>query len=173
MLCTCFFQFLQAQNNVGIGTTTPNASAALDVSSTGKGLLIPRMLSSQRSAIASPATVLLVYQTDVTAGFQYYTGTAWASLGSGAFFKVSTADSNHIIYSSNANYGKNFLVNAESVNYDGSGIDTKMMFIPGKYAFRAGSIYSKNWDMYSIGNYSAAMGFKTKASNNNATAMGL
>lgn len=47
-----------AQSGVGIGTTTPNASAALDVTSTTKGLLIPRMTTAQRTAIASPAAGL-------------------------------------------------------------------------------------------------------------------
>lgn len=55
--------------NVGIGTTTPNASAQLEVSSTVKGILIPRMTQAQRTAIANPAQALLVYQTDGTVGF--------------------------------------------------------------------------------------------------------
>jgi hypothetical protein len=49
----------------------------LDVKSTDKGILIPRMTAAQRGAIASPATGLMVYQTDATAGFYYYDGTAW------------------------------------------------------------------------------------------------
>ncbi|AMR27015.1 hypothetical protein A0257_07765 [Hymenobacter psoromatis] len=74
----------QAQNNIGIGTTTPNASAALDVSSTTQGLLTPRLTASQRGSIASPATGLLVYQTDGTAGFYFYNGTAWTALSGGS-----------------------------------------------------------------------------------------
>lgn len=72
-----------AQNNVGINTSSPNPSAALDVTSSTQGVLVPRMLSSDRSAITSPATGLLVYQTDGTAGFYYYNGSAWVALGSG------------------------------------------------------------------------------------------
>ena len=49
---------------VGIGTATPDASAALDITATGKGLLVPRLAQSQRLANASPATGLLVYQTN-------------------------------------------------------------------------------------------------------------
>lgn len=55
--------------NVGIGTNTPNASAQLEISSNSKGLLIPRMTSAERGAIASPAQGLLIYQTDGTTGF--------------------------------------------------------------------------------------------------------
>jgi len=61
--------------------TSANSSAMLDVSSTSKGLLMPRMLASQRLLISSPATGLLVYQTDGTAGYYYYTGSAWINLG--------------------------------------------------------------------------------------------
>ncbi len=67
---------LQAQ--VGIGTPTPAASAQLDVSSTTKGFLPPRMDSTQRNAIVSPATGLTIYNTTIKA-FQVYNGTAWYS----------------------------------------------------------------------------------------------
>lgn len=67
---------------VGIGTTTPNVSSALDISSTTAGLLAPRMTAAQKTAIATPATGLLIYQTDGTAGFYYYNGTAWVPFGS-------------------------------------------------------------------------------------------
>jgi len=62
---------------VGIGTTTPNASAVLDLTSTTQGLLPPRMTAAQRSVISSPATGLMVYQTDGTAGNYYFNGSAW------------------------------------------------------------------------------------------------
>src|SRR5688572_14240082 len=63
---------------VGIGTTNPNASAALEISGTNKGLLITRMTQSQRDAIASPATGLMIYQTDNIAGFYYHNGSLWS-----------------------------------------------------------------------------------------------
>lgn len=72
LLCT---NGLYAQT--GIGTTTPHASAKLDVTSTDKGFLPPRMTSSQRTNIPSPAAGLMVYQTDGTAGLYYYNGSAW------------------------------------------------------------------------------------------------
>lgn len=78
---------LHAQTNtfpstgaVGIGTTTPDASSLLEIKSTKKGVLIPRMTIAQRNAIASPATGLLIYQTNSTPGFYYYTGNAWTAM---------------------------------------------------------------------------------------------
>ena len=67
--------FVEAQT--GIGTTTPNASAKLDVSSTNKGFLPPRMTYAQRTAISSPAEGLMVYQTDGTSGLYYYGSSGW------------------------------------------------------------------------------------------------
>ena len=60
----------------GIGTTTPDVSAKLDISSTTKGLLVPRMTATERGAIATPAKGLLMYQTDGEAGFYVNTGTS-------------------------------------------------------------------------------------------------
>jgi hypothetical protein len=76
-----------AQTGVAINTTgaEPDNSAMLDVSSTQKGILIPRMTEEQRTAIASPAKGLLVYQNDGTEGFYYFNGIAWTRLASGTF----------------------------------------------------------------------------------------
>ena len=49
---------------VGIGTTSPDPSSILDISSTSKGVLIPRMTTSERDAITSPVNGLMVYNTD-------------------------------------------------------------------------------------------------------------
>ena len=66
-----------AINNDG---STADPSAILDLKSTNQGVLVPRMTASQRGLIASPATGLMVYQTDGTAGFYFYNGTAWTTL---------------------------------------------------------------------------------------------
>jgi len=60
--------------------STANNSALLDVKSTTKGLLIPRMSKAQRNAIATPGTGLMIYQTDDTTGFHYFNGTAWLTI---------------------------------------------------------------------------------------------
>jgi hypothetical protein len=91
--------------NVGIGTTTPNASAQLDVSSTTKGLLAPRMTFAQRNAIVSPAPGLLVYQTDLVAGFYYYKDQAggWQQITTGTIPSSlwNTFGATNNIYNSN------------------------------------------------------------------------
>lgn len=71
--------------NVGIGTTTPDASSILELNSTTLGFLVPRMTAVQKTAIGTPATGLLIYQTDAPAGFWYYDGTAWTQIGGDAW----------------------------------------------------------------------------------------
>ena len=67
---------------VGIGTASPDASAALEITSTTKGLLPPRMTAFQRDAIANPAQGLMIYCTNCgTNGEpQYYNGLSWVNL---------------------------------------------------------------------------------------------
>jgi len=75
--------FTGIAQNVGIGTTTPNASAQLDVSSTNSGFLPPRMTYAQRNAIVSPAAGLIVYCTDCSAGageMNYFNGNTWMNM---------------------------------------------------------------------------------------------
>lgn len=66
---------------VGIGIATPDASAQLHISATNKGLLIPRMTEANRPA--SPATGLMIYQTNNTPGYYYFDGSAWKMVGGG------------------------------------------------------------------------------------------
>lgn len=82
IMILCFSITIQAQ--IGIGTNTPNASAALDISHNEKGLLIPRLTQNQRDAIIAPATGLLIYQTDASAGFYFYNGFNWSPFGEGS-----------------------------------------------------------------------------------------
>ncbi|MFD2891681.1 tail fiber domain-containing protein [Flavobacterium chuncheonense] len=62
---------------VGINTTNPDNSAALEIKSNTQGVLIPRMTQVQRDAINTPAAGLLIYQNDASAGFYYYNGNTW------------------------------------------------------------------------------------------------
>jgi hypothetical protein len=76
---------------VGIGTTSPNASAVLDLTSTSQGFLPPRMTQDQRNAIVSPAAGLMVWCTNCGAAgeFQGYNGTSWNNIGAAVVFVPS------------------------------------------------------------------------------------
>lgn len=77
---------------VGINIETADPSAALDIVSTTGGLLVPRMTETQRDDINPAATGLMIYQTDGTAGFYYYNGSSWATLGSATSPSYSIGD---------------------------------------------------------------------------------
>jgi hypothetical protein len=74
--------FGSTSGNVLIGTTTVVASSKLTVESTTQGILFPRMTTTQRNAIASPATGLIVYDIDLLSLYQY-NGSAWVAVGAG------------------------------------------------------------------------------------------
>ena len=86
--------------------TAPDDSAIFDVQSTSKGILIPRMATAQRSAIATPATGLLVFDTD-TSGFWFYDGTAWADLSSGGGADADWTETANGIYHNTGNVAIN------------------------------------------------------------------
>lgn len=87
---------------VGFGTNNPHPSALVDITSNNKGMLVPRLTSAQRTAIASPAPGLLVYDTN-TNSFWFYNGTAWANLSAGA--SPWGTDGNHIFNSNTGRVG--------------------------------------------------------------------
>jgi type IV secretory pathway TrbF-like protein len=96
-----YYPYVFSQN-VGINDdgSTPNASAMLDVKSTNKGFLAPRLTETQKNAISSPAIGLLIFQTDGTSGFYYYDGSVWQMIGSGSFTEidpqVSSSTTNYV-----------------------------------------------------------------------------
>jgi hypothetical protein len=75
---TTLYQGTSTQTgSVGINTRTPNPSAALDISDTERGLLIPRMTALQRNNINNPADALMIFQTDDSTGFWFYSDHKW------------------------------------------------------------------------------------------------
>lgn len=74
---------VNAHAQVAIGTATPHASAQLDITSTVRGLLMPRMTAAQRTAIATPAEGLLVFQTDAPEGAYLYISGSWTQISTG------------------------------------------------------------------------------------------
>lgn len=85
--------------NVGINTPTPDNSAQLDIVSTSKGLLVPRMTQAQRLAISNPANGLLVYQTDGQPGFYFNFGGPSSPnwVASGAAYNTWTLQGNSML----------------------------------------------------------------------------
>lgn len=99
--------------SVGIGTSTPHTSAVLEVQSTDKGMLIPRMTSMQRTSIATPAAGLLVFD-NTTGTFWFYNGNAWKEI-SGNNSNPNWASSGSHIYNSNPG---NVGIGTSTPNYD-------------------------------------------------------
>ena len=73
--------YINSSGNVGIGTSTPNASAILDVQSTTKGFRLPNMTTTQKNAISSPAAGLMVFDTTLAKAC-VYSGSAWQTITS-------------------------------------------------------------------------------------------
>ncbi|MBE0638811.1 MAG: hypothetical protein IH598_09845 [Bacteroidales bacterium] len=71
---------LNAQVAVTTDGSSADPSAMLDIKSTDKGLLIPRMTEAERDDIVTPAEGLMIYQTDGTEGFYYFNGTSWKAV---------------------------------------------------------------------------------------------
>jgi hypothetical protein len=116
----------------GIGTTTPDVSAKLDITSTNKGFLVPRMTNVQRSAITSPANGLMVYQTDGVIGFYVNTGTSttpvwlrvntdWTKTGNDISFTTGNISTTGNLIGGNATSSKlsgfGALVNSKSTGF--------------------------------------------------------
>jgi hypothetical protein len=79
--------YVQAQVSISTPASSADPSAILDVKSNAKGVMIPRMKEADKLAIPNPATSLMIYQTDVTPGYYYNSGTPsspnWTSLSGG------------------------------------------------------------------------------------------
>ena len=173
---------------VGVGTENPDDSAVLDVVSTDKGILIPRMTETERDAIASPADGLMIYQSDGNTGFYYFDSTEWKPMQPSSDFWVADGDN---IYNNNNGFvgigtdtprhqlevgGEDGLLVTgtfevgEDLEIFGEG--TRMFFYPKKAAFRAGYVNGTQWDDGQIGAYSSAWGYNTEASGIYSTALG-
>jgi hypothetical protein len=185
ILLTILISGLSTTAQVGISATNtpPNASAMLDVSSTNKGLLPPRMSTAQRKSIASPADGLLVFDTN-TQSYWYRRVSTWTELPQSTaavnFWQQTGAGGNEI---KNTNTGGFWSANPVGLTTFSdntsnpptapvSGAGTRMMWIPSRSAFRAGSVTGSLWDANNIGLFSFATGLDTKASGNFSTAMG-
>lgn len=69
----------------------PNSSAALQINSTSRGVLMPKITILQREAISNPSEGLMVYQTDSTKGIYFYSGNEWKIIGKRAIVNNKVA----------------------------------------------------------------------------------
>ena len=90
ILFATHFSFAQ----IGVGTTSPNLSSAIDVTSTTKGVLLPRLTESQKLAIASPATGLWIWCSNCgpRGQLQVYNGSTWTNMIGGAASRYLVLD---------------------------------------------------------------------------------
>lgn len=164
----------QASAQVGIGTDTPDNSAILDVHSTNKGLLIPRLTMAQRNLISNPAKGLMIYQTDDTSGVYYNRGTAsapdWQRLEQKGVFE----NVNGVIRHTGNQATDHFLFGRSSLPENNVAVsDNFFFFNKEKGAFRSGILAnSMDWSPDNTGFGSFASGFNSRASNYYSVAIG-
>ncbi|KOP39739.1 hypothetical protein DBB36_05650 [Flavobacterium sp. WLB] len=122
LLVFIFLSFI-SYAQVGIGTTTPNASSVLDITSTTQGMLTPRMTTAQRAAITTPADGLIVYDTDLKAFYYYSSGTtSWLVVSSGVnprlnFKRIRSTDNLATVLAAEltAGGGSKYLLNSNTL----------------------------------------------------------
>lgn len=168
--------------SIGINIAAPNASAQLDVSSTTKGILTPRMTTVQRTTIVSPANGLLVFDNTINS-FWFYNGVAWteilsASSGWGlsgnagtnpAVNFIGTTDNNDIIFKrNNVRAGK---IGVTNTSY---GLDALNPATTGSFntANGASALSSNTTGDHNTANGRAALFSNTTGKNNTATGSG-
>ena len=168
-------------SQVGIGTTTPDPSAILDITSTDKGVLVPRVslndvtdISVATGTIPNPTDGLLVWNTNASTiggtgiGFYYFLGTRWLPItkqnntldqaydetGAGAG-RIITADAGAVKIAGTDGF---FVTGTfgSGTTIEESVAGTRMFFNPRKAAFRAGFVNGAQWNDINVGNYSFA-----------------
>jgi len=159
----------------------PHGSAILDLKSTDKGLLIPRMTTVQRSAITGTEG-LMVYDT-TSDSFWYHNGSTWSEIGSGAFEIV-----NNVVRSTGDHGVDDFVFGDSELPQNGQNITESLFFFDrSKGAFRTGELSnSSSWASDSLGrasfgagqnvlakgDFSSALGSNTMARGDYSTALG-
>lgn len=104
VLVFCFQQIFSQSIGINTDGTPPHPSAMLDIKSTTKGLLLPRMSTVQRNNIVSPAEGLKVFDTD-TKSFWFYSGVGWIELSTGSGTNFWALNGTHIFNSNAGNVG--------------------------------------------------------------------
>ena len=90
VILTLLLAATATQAQVGIGTASPNSTAILDITASAKGLIVPRMTTTQRGAINSPTAGLLIYNTTTNALEIANSSSLWVNLSTGATTSVAS-----------------------------------------------------------------------------------
>src|SRR6185436_11022543 len=106
------FATISVKSQVAIGNATAAASSMLDITSTNKGLLIPRMTTANRVGIASPATGLMVYDSTLNQFF-FYSGSAWTAFANNSNYW--TLSGNNLYNNSGTQVGIGTTTSGETV----------------------------------------------------------
>jgi hypothetical protein len=146
----------------GIGTTTPDSSSLLEIRSKTKGILIPRMTKNQRDAIVSPAIGLMIYQTNSTSGFYYYSGSAWTAVSPKGTSKTLN------------NLTAPTAVNVDLLPGGSNSIDLGSSLLNWRNIYAAGSYYIGTFKVVDAGTSNTFIGVTTNTTNtgSNNTAVG-
>ncbi len=151
--------------NIGIRTTTPATSAALEIAGTDGALLLPRLTTADQNALTG-VNGMLIYNSE-TNKFRGRENGAWADLGGGDFMANGS-----VPMTGGLSVGTNG-TNGYDVNlYGNIGAGSKMYWNASKAALRAGGATGAQWDAANTGEYSFASGYNTTASAWYSTAMG-
>ncbi|MEM6317387.1 MAG: tail fiber protein [Bacteroidota bacterium] len=165
---------LSAQVGINTDNSDPDASAMLDVKSTNRGMLVPRMTSSQRTMISNAAIGLLVFDT-TTESFWFRDSNGWVELvaGGGA---LAHDDANNLVKPNTSSvdvstddfvFGSTQLDHSYNVDHY-----SRFFFDKSKGAFRAGIEEGDKWDDANRGIGSIALGNSSTAAGENSVAMG-
>jgi len=130
--------FVQANAQIGIGTTIPDGSSILDINSTTKGVLMPRLTSIQRDVMTTPANGLVIFNINNNQ-LEYNRGTSGTPIWS-PLTNVVSSDSNNFITkgSDGGAYLNNiFHVGKFIISSTGSMVITGIPFTPSKITFTA------------------------------------
>lgn len=154
---------------VGIGTTSPDPSSMLDISSTDAGILVPRMSELQKDAILDPKKGLLIFQNDEIEGFWFYNGLVWTPIDNkGEFVSIG-----NVIRNTTSTKVDDFVVGSTSLdNIIGTDDDRRFFFDKGKGALRSGFNNDTSWDQANLGNHSVGIGYNNTASSPYTVSLG-
>jgi len=155
--------------NVGIRTTTPEMSAALEIAGTDGALLLPRLSTFEQDMLTG-VNGMLIYNAS-TNKFRGYRSGAWSDLGGGDFMSNGS-----VPMTGSLTVGDNTGFDGYDVNFYGTYngfAGSRMFWDADKSAFRAGrDSTAANWNDGNVGAYSFAANYDTKASGMYSTALG-